>query len=166
MDKKKITVEDLKDEGLHLCYVAENSLILTPHDPIQKSTELFNSWVIDIEKITGMHGTEKFPINLENFINLTISEIPSAQEFFKKHEKSFNYFEEILHPELYEFYSGVIQQYAIEFAKIHVKEALKNASEKAQWKYSGDPDHIFHYSEGISIFKRSITEAYSFTNIK
>lgn len=58
--------------------------------------------------------------------------IPTAEEFYKQNEDSFVYFKEILPPELYEFYSGVIQVYAIEFAKIHREAILKKANKEAE----------------------------------
>lgn len=53
-----------------------------------------------------------------------------------------------------------------DFARFHVEAALKKASEDAKWKYSGNPEHIFHYSEDISIDKNSILNSYSLDNIE
>lgn len=54
-----------------------------------------------------------------------------------------------------------IEEFMIEFAKLHVEAALKEASEKAELE--GDEGSIFDY---ISVDKDSILNAYPLENIK
>ena len=62
----------------------------------------------------------------------------------------------------------------IEFAKMHVQEALKQASEKAFVEYIDlNTDEIFDYTDvitdddvGVNVNKDSILNAYSLKNIK
>ena len=62
----------------------------------------------------------------------------------------------------------------IEFAKMHVQEALKQASEKAFVEYIDlNTDEIFDYTDvitdddvGVNVNKDSILKSYSLENIK
>ena len=69
-----------------------------------------------------------------------MSKIPTAKDFWDNN--TFNDHEEAL----------------IEFAKLHVKAALKEASEKAEWKG--------HTLASVEICDYSILDAYPLENIK
>lgn len=66
-----------------------------------------------------------------------------------------------------------VREAMIEFAKIHVQEALKQASEKAFVEYIDlNTDEIFDYTDvitdddvGVDVNKKSILNAYSLENI-
>ena len=66
------------------------------------------------------------------------------------------------------------KQKMIEFAKMHVQEALKQASEKAFVEYIDlNTDEIFDYTDvitdddvGVNVNKESILKSYSLENIK
>ena len=67
-----------------------------------------------------------------------------------------------------------IEEVMIEFAKMHVQEALKQVSEKAFVEYIDlNTDEIFDYTDviadddvGVNVNKDSILNAYSLENIK
>ena len=76
-----------------------------------------------------------------------------------------------------EIYIGekiAINNAMIEFAKMHVQEALKQASEKAFVEYIDlNTDEIFDYTDvitdddvGVNVNKDSILKSYSLENIK
>ena len=84
----------------------------------------------------------------------------TAEEFFKEN---------------YKVKVGVtIEEVMIEFAKMHVQEALKQASEKAFVEYIDlNTDEIFDYTDvitdddvGVNVNKDSILKSYSLENIK
>lgn len=62
--------------------------------------------------------------------------------------------------DLFYFYKGVIIEFAKSLTEMHVEEALKSASEKAQ-AYQNCKD-----SDPIIVSKNSITSAYPLENIK
>ena len=88
----------------------------------------------------------------------------TAEEFLKNNEEYYMEIEES--PEIFEM--------MIEFAKLHVQEALKQASEKAFVEYIDlNTDEIFDYTDVITdddvevnINKDSILNAYHLENIK
>jgi hypothetical protein len=67
-----------------------------------------------------------------------------------------------------------VKEAMIEFAKMHVQEALKQVSEKAFVEYIDlNTDEIFDYTDviadddvGVNVNKDSILNAYSLENIK
>jgi len=95
-----------------------------------------------------------------------MSKIPTAEEFFKKYsdntslaEGHYDYLVE----------KDSFKEAMIEFAKLHVEEALKEASEKAKTDYeylgeSGEFEDIPVYEYFVD--KDSILNAYPLENIK
>lgn len=84
-----------------------------------------------------------------------------AKELFSKHFDGLHY--EDITPER-------IEKYAIEFARYHVEQALKEASEKAVM-YDDNEDCHFIDEEGncpeyLLIDRKSILNSYSLENIK
>jgi|Laugresu1bdmlbsd_1035121.scaffolds.fasta_scaffold04663_3 hypothetical protein len=81
-----------------------------------------------------------------------MAQIPTAKSFYQ------NYIEENNHDSHVD-----IEEMLIEFAKLHVEQALKEASEKGE---IGDGDFISdgHYEKFID--KESILNSYPLTNIK
>jgi hypothetical protein len=84
-----------------------------------------------------------------------MEKIPTAEEFYQ------NYIEENNHDSHID-----IEEMMIEFAKMHVEAALKEASEKAKiktdyWTDLGGGEH-----EESTINKNSIKKSYSLDNIK
>ena len=79
---------------------------------------------------------------------------------------------------LYNEFGGLgmyyVKEAMIEFAKMHVQEALKQASEKAFVEYIDlNTDEIFDYTDvitdddvGVNVNKDSILKSYSLENIK
>lgn len=112
-----------------------------------------------------------------------MKEVPTVKNFFKKNEDSFEYLKESMKDEdtgddLYNFYAGVIQNFALEFAKLHLeaqKEAiLKNIKlciDKGEG-FDGKEEFEFVDSyqteEGYSIYPEpdTIKNAYNINNIK
>ena len=87
-----------------------------------------------------------------------MGKLPTAKDFFNKRysELGINHIDEI---------DGEYIQIAIEFANLHVKEALKEASKKAKTKKD-----VAIFAEGTFetqiVDKDSILNAYSLKNIK
>jgi hypothetical protein len=88
-----------------------------------------------------------------------MEKIPTAEEFLLKDK---NY--EELHLD-YPKLSKAIQESMIEFAKMHVESALKEASEKAQCEDGAIVDLGFEIISA-SVDKDSILNSYSLENIK
>jgi len=76
------------------------------------------------------------------------NDIPTALEFFIKQKTYTN-----------------IEQFMIEFAKLHVQAALKEASEKAKIKYEYSGNTGSEYCDEY-VDHNSILNAYPLTNIK
>ena len=74
-----------------------------------------------------------------------MNEIPTAKEFYKQTTGC------VMH-------HGDIKTAMIEFAKLHVEAALKEANEKAEWKG--------HTLAAVEICDYSILDAYPLENIK
>lgn len=88
-----------------------------------------------------------------------MEKIPTAEEYFEQNESAFKYIKEVLkNKELYEFYSGVIQTYAIQFARLHVEAAKIAASENARLV-----TNIYYEKE---VDKDSILYAYPISNVQ
>jgi hypothetical protein len=89
-----------------------------------------------------------------------MEKIPSAEVFLDQylHKSGIPW-----SPEIEKNY-GAIHTAMIEFVKLHVKAALKAASDKARSKgtYKSNEGHLI----GGGVDKKSITEAYSLENIK
>ena len=92
-----------------------------------------------------------------------MEKIPTAEELLANNIDGLR---DIIDDEdLFIFYKGVIECYAIEFAKIHVQQALKEASEKAlmeeDWVWDGEEEN--HVYTGVD--KYSILKSYPLENI-
>lgn len=76
-----------------------------------------------------------------------LDKLPTAEEFFQQ---------EMPHRYIYGIVRDEIQQAMIEFAKLHVQEALTQASEKAEIIYEKDVDWIYKDSIISNMIKRKI----------
>lgn len=90
-----------------------------------------------------------------------MNKIPTAEEFCNERLG-------------FEEYGTDVPYFMIQFAKFHVKTALKKASEKAFVEYIDlETNKVFDYTDvitddgvGVNINKNSILNAYSLENIK
>ncbi len=93
--------------------------------------------------------------------------LPTAEKFYKKNEDAFSHLKEvILNKEIYDFYAGVIQTFAIEFAKTHVREALQKASERVFVTTIDDSILSRNNGHRYRVEKDSILNSYPLENIK
>ena len=86
-----------------------------------------------------------------------MEKIPTAEELINKIDNEFyeknSYYLSIINPDLF------AKTIAIEFAKLHVTAALKNASENAETK-------LIKYTDDYEIDKYSILNSYPLDKIK
>lgn len=85
--------------------------------------------------------------------------IPTAEEFIDMHPEVKTYYDIYEHESVVE--RGSAEKAMIEFAKLHVEAALKEASENVKWK-----EQITMQGLQVTIIKSSILNAYPLTNIK
>ena len=89
--------------------------------------------------------------------------IPTAKEFSEKIQYDLEYHNE-------GGCQGIelrsLEKYLIEFAKLHVTEALKQASEKLTMKIKEDVQELEMNDDWMEVDKKSILNAYNLDEIK
>ena len=93
-----------------------------------------------------------------------MSKIPTFEEFANKRaeELGFVNWTNVIVQQEWE----VIEKLPIEFAKLHVEEALKDASENFTLKLKDDVDELCMFDDWLEVDKQSIINAYPLDNIK
>jgi hypothetical protein len=101
-----------------------------------------------------------------------MSTIPTAEEFLQDHHQISHFYDDKTNNMV--CFSDDVQKAMIEFAKLHVKKALKEASEsrcvkmleKTWYEYSLEPGTKILARINIAVNKDSILNSYPLTNIK